>query len=170
VLSFAYNPTPMNAIKKLSLLIGIALFTSCSRPAETGQEIKDPETHDHTASPVHGEKHQAELAAVQLNNGEKWEANRETTEGIHRMEMLTNDFKGSGNAEEVQALKNQMQFEFNQILEQCTMTGEAHNQLHNYLIPLKGMIDKIDAGNVKEQERNFQEMQHYLELYGSFFS
>jgi len=111
-----------------------------------------------------------ESTAVQLNNGEKWEANRETTEGIHRMEMLTSDFKGAGNAEEVLALKNQMEFEFNQILEQCTMTGEAHNQLHNYLIPLKAMINKIDTGNAHEQEKNFREMQHYLEMYSSFFS
>ena len=145
------------------------LMFACSGPKQPDIDQKEAETHDHTASPSHGETHHAELASVQLNNGEKWEANRETTEGIHRMEMLVDDFNGFSNTESLQTLKSQLDYEFNQIIEQYTMTGESHEQLHNYLIPLKSMIDNIDKGNQKEQEKNYHDLQHHLQMYASFF-
>jgi hypothetical protein len=157
------------SLNSLMLLAAMLLF-ACSGPKQPDVEQKEAETHDHTASPAHNQTHHTELASVQLNNGEKWEANRETTEGIHRMEMLAEDFKGYGNTETLQAFKSQMDYEFNQIIEQCTMTGEAHEQLHNYLIPLKTMINDIDKGDVKEHEKNVQALQQHLQLYSSFFS
>lgn len=166
---FAFNLLPMKICLKSLLLFAAMFVFACSGPKQPDIEQKEAETHDHTASPAHNKTHHAELASVQLNNGEKWEANRETTEGIHRMEMLADDFNGFGNAESLQTFKNQMDYEFTQIIEQCTMTGEAHEQLHNYLIPLKSMINDIDKGDSKDHEKNVRNLQNHLQLYSSFF-
>ena len=74
------------------------------------------------------------LPQVRIENGEKWIANPETTEGISNMQNLVSTFKpGEHSLENRQELKNKLDDEFKNIFKQCTMKGEAHNQLHNYL-------------------------------------
>lgn len=60
-----------------------------------------------------------------------------------------------------------LQHEFKTIFDKCTMTGEAHNQLHNFLIPVQIQLDslKSDTASVK----NLEALQHYLETYPQYF-
>jgi hypothetical protein len=46
------------------------------------------------------------------------------------------------------------------------MTGEAHEQLHNYLIPLKTKIDGLSEGVTVEKTEDFKT---YLEEYFNYF-
>ena len=107
--------------------------------------------HEHQ----HGEK---EAAHVQLNNGKKWQANPETTQGIRNMQSLLN--RATDNTEKLSA---QLENEFSQIFKNCTMTGEAHDQLHNYLLPLK---EQLENSNVDTQR---SEIQAYLNTYYNYF-
>jgi hypothetical protein len=82
-----------------------------------------------------------QFPTVSLNEGQLWEANAETTQGIKNMQQLITDYSTeSGNSEE---LISNLKAEFSMIFKKCTMTGEAHEQLHNYLIPLKTKIDGL---------------------------
>jgi hypothetical protein len=45
------------------------------------------------------------------------------------------------------------------------MTGEAHNQLHNYLIPIHQRLSGFDASDPTQ----LKEMKSYLGTYGDFF-
>ena len=103
-------------------------------------------------------------APLSLNNGQKWKANAATTEGIHKMEALVSDCleKGSGLPE----LGDQLDNEFNSIIQQCTMTGEAHVQLHHFLLPLK---EKINTLKENPDMNKAKEIQAYLRNYKNFF-
>lgn len=110
--------------------------------------------HEHQ----HGE---ADTTHVQLNNGKKWQANTETTQGIRNMQSLLN-----GATDNTAELGAQLENEFNLIFKNCTMTGDAHEQLHNYLLPMKDQLKQLKDGNSEAQR---QEMQAYLKTYDNYF-
>ncbi|MCU0350295.1 hypothetical protein [Flavobacterium filum] len=105
-----------------------------------------------------------QFPTVSLNEGQLWEANAETTQGIKNMQQLITDYSTeSGNSEE---LISNLKAEFSMIFKKCTMTGEAHEQLHNYLIPLKTKIDGLSEGVTVEKTEDFKT---YLEEYFNYF-
>lgn len=102
---------------------------------------------------------------VKLDNGEKWIANIETNEGIDNMLAMVKKEKSKETPDYVM-LKERLDKEFNVLLEKCTMTGESHDQLHNYLLPLKAKIDKLDPNSSKEA---IKEIENYLLTYYGYF-
>jgi hypothetical protein len=105
-----------------------------------------------------------QFSAVSLNEGQLWEANAETTLGIKNMQQLIADYSTeNGNTEE---LITNLQAEFAMIFKKCTMTGEAHEQLHNYLIPLKFKIENFSEGKI---DKNSDDIEKYLKDYFNYF-
>jgi hypothetical protein len=102
---------------------------------------------------------------VNLDNGEKWMANVETSEGIDKMLALVKKEESKGTPDYV-LLKESLDKEFNILLEKCTMTGESHDQLHNYLLPLKAKFVKLDSSSTKETT---EDLKSYLMNYYNYF-
>jgi len=113
----------------------------------------------------HAGHHEGEAVAVKLDNGNKWVANPETTEGIVNMQSLVDAYLGGGDTD-VQALRTSLETEFSTIFEKCTMKGEAHEQLHNYLLPIKAMLKNLDenAGTAE-----IESIRAYLGTYKNSF-
>ncbi len=122
------------------------------------------------------------LATVQLNNGELWEANIETTEGVHNMQQIIHNYETQFKAENIMAEKTELEKiedyhtvnkelkkEFNLIIKNCSMDGEAHDQLHNYIKPMLGMFATIDGDNIELIERDYEALKAQLGAYSSFF-
>jgi hypothetical protein len=103
------------------------------------------------------------LPAVQLKRGNPWKANAATTEGISSMAALLEAFDPK--QDNPDTLKSGLEREFHLIFERCTMTGEAHDQLHNYLIPMHQHMADIDL-SIVEDRKAFQD---YLKLYPNYF-
>lgn len=108
------------------------------------------------------EEHAVETNGVQLNDGEKWEANLETTEGIRMMISRIESFKKE-NSEEYTVLQTNLQSDFKMIFQKCTMKGEAHDQLHNYLLPLKKELDQLSLENIDSVQMYLQSYQLYFQ-------
>ncbi len=107
---------------------------------------------------------QGEIPAVQLDNGKRWKANPETTQGIAAMSAILEEHAKKQMAKSV--LKEKLEGEFQMIFQKCTMTGEAHNQLHNYLIPLHKMLSAMDETS---GEKEIAAMRDHLQAYGKYF-
>ena len=105
------------------------------------------------------------VGKVQLDNGKKWKANAETITGINHMSSLVQN--GIDRKIEAVKLYDSLKVEFKTIFDKCTMTGESHNQLHNYLIPIKGQLEKLKAGN--NDAEILKEMQEYLLIFKNYF-
>lgn len=112
--------------------------------------------------------HHGEATAVQLDNGKKWVANPETTQGIANMVAQVNAFQGSDEAGYDQ-LAGQLNNEFQLIFKNCTMKGEGHEQLHNYLLPMKAMLEDLEEGPVAERQKSLGALEQYLATYSNFF-
>jgi hypothetical protein len=132
-----------------------ALVFSCSEPSET-QHGHQPETI-------------APVAAVTLNNGEKWQANPETTDGIKNMTALLQAIPDTATVEDYHTLRTRLEAEFNAVLRNCTMTGEAHEQLHNFLLPMKSMFDDLGSGDAATARRAVHRLEQHTAEYYRYF-
>lgn len=120
----------------------------------TVQKDRDEEKKDHT---------------LVLNDGERWIANNETNQGIKAMVELTQSFPYTDDVASYRMLHAQLESELAKIFKKCTMKGEAHDQLHNYLLPLKKRITNLELSNVNESKAIVEELKMYLLVYDNYF-
>ena len=106
---------------------------------------------------------------VKLNKGAKWEANIETTNGIGAMLGMVNEMPATPTLEDYKALHKKLVTRFQQIFQECTMKGEAHEQLHNYLIPLKEKLEQLEKGDLAACQKILPDIREYLGKYSHFF-
>lgn len=153
-------------ISKL-LVVGLVGFTmSCSNNAGE-PDAHDHDAHEHdTPSADKADDHYSNLA---LNDGELWDANAETSSGIHNMSMLMDEFYQWDNPEKFNELAVSIQGEFSTIIQECTMKGESHNQLHKFLIPIKKHMEGLQSGEVKKCKSSFDQLKEHLSLYDKYF-
>jgi len=144
-------------MKKITILSITLLFfiTSCSTEKHTDEHTPSEETPASHSAPD----------LVHLDNGNKWIANIETTAGIENMRKMIEAAK-SDPVSSVASLKEDLLLAFTDILNKCTMKGESHDQLHNYLLPMKDQIDNLDEANQKEELENIK---LYLSTYEKYF-
>ena len=106
---------------------------------------------------------------ISLNNGNPWKASPETTNGIENMKKIMASFNIDSNLNLYDKLADDLTEEFLIILEKCTMKGESHDQLHNYLLPIKIMFKDLLNTNIKERQKTFYKLSSHLENYKYFF-
>jgi hypothetical protein len=106
---------------------------------------------------------------VQLNGKNKWVANPETTSGIKKMQYLMSTLSDKESTKAYASLKEELQTEFTNIFNKCTMKGEAHNQLHNYLKPMIGIFEGLESTDLNVCKTNFNLMHTHLDKYKNYF-
>ena len=90
-------------------------------------------------------------AEPNLVEGRKWKANEATHTGMAELQKLLDDFAASG-AGDHRALGRSLQARTDVILQECTMTGEPHHQLHLLLAPMLRSIQLLASGRGRDAE------------------
>ncbi|MDP2089684.1 MAG: hypothetical protein Q8J84_09825 [Flavobacteriaceae bacterium] len=148
-------------IKTVLLLVIPVITISCGKHSDKKHRDSETEqTKDH---------HQKNEDTLKLDNGKLWSANAETTEGINNMITLMNRFSEKENLKAYTTLKQGLEKEFGTIITKCTMTGEAHNQLHTYLIPMKELFNGLGSSDLNTCKTNFDKLNSYLTEYSTYF-
>lgn len=109
--------------------------------------------------------------SIKLNNGEPWEANRETVMGIEKMRDIIHEYELREYSPELYkdlGINLMQQFEF--IFKECTMEGEAHNQLHNYLTIMKGYFEELISPDKATAENGLQKFKQHVALFPKYFT
>lgn len=140
----------------LLLPVTAAFLLSCGGPGH------DHADHAPAAQDSATTADQEALPAVTLDNGQRWKANPETTAGIASMQRILGAYDPAGG--DPKALKAALEEEFGLIFERCTMTGEAHEQLHNYLLPIHHQLRDF-AGT----EAQRADLRSHLAAYATYF-
>ena len=137
------------------LLGGLLIITSCSGSEET-------ETTDGV------EIERVEIEGLALNNGEKWSANTETIEGVHNMmKLVDNTFETN---EDYQKLAEDLGTEKSAIFNKCSMKGEAHDNLHSFLMPLIEKIKQLEeSSEIENSSKITNEIKLHLNEFDYFF-
>ncbi|PKP26560.1 MAG: hypothetical protein CVU03_03215 [Bacteroidetes bacterium HGW-Bacteroidetes-2] len=149
----------MKLIKSsIFLLFALLLVISC----------KNSEKEIHTMT-NHEEHLAQEAMEIHLNNNQPWEANIETTQGIMVMQNALKSFTEKEDLGEYKNLKSKLENEFATLVEKCTMTGEAHDQLHNFLMPMKVYFNQLGASDIKDAKEGFTKLEKHLSYYTTYF-
>jgi hypothetical protein len=55
------------------------------------------------------------------------------------------------------------------IFAQCTMTGDAHNELHDFLYPMLGDINKLQGEDLDTAKESLAALNNQLDRYLDYF-
>lgn len=127
--------------------------------------------HEHKskqASQTTKQNHQHAEQDLRLDNGKKWQANPATSEGITNMTKRMAAF-ASNESGSYRTLKADLEKEFQMIFKKCTMKGEAHNQLHHYLLPMKKLFGNLASDSPTSQKATFKQLNKHLDMYTQYF-
>ncbi len=151
-------------IKILTLitLVGILAF-SCDDPVRVEHKTAE---QDHSKHQEHEVK---EVTGLELNEGEKWEANRETHEGMHKIKTII-EASTPATLDDFYKMRVECNNQTSYIINNCSMTGEAHNQLHFVLHPILDNIKELkEAESITQGEKAYKTLSKNIADYFTFF-
>jgi hypothetical protein len=151
-------------ILKASLVLAIAFNCSCKKQSKNIQSETQIEIAEKT-----DELHLSSKNKITLNKGKRWNANPETTEGIKNMKEIMNNFTNKSSLKAYKLLTEHLILEFSMVFEKCTMKGEAHNQLHNFLIPINDLFTHLSSSDLKECQDSYETLNKHLKKYQTYF-
>ncbi len=143
-------------MKYLITIVILIFFTSCCNRASDEKAAK-------------AEIHVTQNTKVSLMGGEKWKVNFATTKGINNMKSLMESINSKSSLSDYRKLGADMQTEFQHIFQRCDMTGEAHNQLHNYLKPMPVLFKNLAEGDLKSCQSAEKKLDAHLAEFNTYF-
>ena len=85
------------------------------------------------------------------------------------MIQVVNGFTQTDEVEAYSSLVDELNADFILIFQKCTMKGEAHNQLHNYLLPMRVYFKRLESNDLERCKSSFSELSEHLALYSEYF-
>ncbi len=105
-----------------------------------------------------------------LNNGIKWSANMETTDGVREMLTLIKDNKTT-TTDDYKKLGIALNNVKNTVVKECTMKGASHDNLHVWLHPLIEKIELLQkVENAEKGEQLTSNIKKHLKGYYDYFN
>mgnify|MGYP001240637265 CR=1 FL=1 len=152
-------------MKKIFLISTIAIALIACKNENHHENHDEHEHHDETAT--HEEDHHNhESEAIMLNDGEKWKVVENMSGYIRNMEKALNEFEG----EDYPTLAKTIDENIRALTENCTMEGQAHDELHKWLLPFIELSEEFDVATEKEnQEKIYQEFKKMFVEYNTYF-
>ena len=145
---------------KLALIALLAIgVTSCGNSTE-----KEQCSHGHDTNEVHEQTNDSATAVDEL-----WQANPETTQGVADMKKLMVNFSEKEDVLAYGLLSENLKTVYGLIFTNCTMKGEAHNQLHDYLMPMGEMFKGVKSTELDVCKKSFEDLNKQLDKYHTIF-
>lgn len=121
-----------------------------------------------SSSHSHSEVFEDGLDQLRLDSGRKWKADDHTRLSFAKMAgyFLNLDLASQGE-EELKKAGSELQLGINELVTGCTMNGDAHDQLHVFLMSgyVPAVAELSESGSMKEAEK----VKHYLNKYSEYF-
>ncbi|WMJ73616.1 hypothetical protein RCC89_10645 [Cytophagaceae bacterium ABcell3] len=146
-------------MKKLPLLLALVLtltIMSC------GQKNDNAKAHQSEQTNTHKED-------IKLNDGKKWKVNEEMASHIEFSEELVKNYIKSGEKDYLNLARELNESKKN-LVSSCTMKGEAHDNLHTWLHPYIGLLQKLEASkNENTAQETVLEIEEAFKTYRRYF-
>ena len=141
---------------KMVLLATVGLFLISCNTKSKDEKITDikTEVHEHFDS-----------EAIKLNEGKKWKIDDAMMLHIRNMEKDVVNFDKTDD-KNYSLLADNLKANIDLLTSNCTMKGEAHDELHKWLVPYIALVDSFS----KEKSANqFTEIQHSFKTFNQYF-
>ena len=120
--------------------------------------------------------HTPKEAQIQLNNGKKWKIPKNMIQHIRDMEKEVLDFESRTksyetiNLAEYQVLGNILNTKIQLLTASCTMSGQAHDELHKWLVPYIQLAESLlETKNTEEAKKIYPKIKHAFEVFHQYF-
>jgi len=145
-----------------TLTLTLFMFTSCENSTIELKEKVNPFSEQKNT-----EKHSEET--LHLNNSQKWEVVPEMMAYLKYMKEDVAKFEGKA-LSEYQNLGTDLSINVDLLTANCTMKGEAHDQLHVWLVPYIGLVnDFAVAENVEAAEGKLGKLKIAFNEFDQYF-
>ena len=151
-------------LKITAMIMLVGFINSCKNETKESNVQKQTEKVEKTNEHQHSKNN-----GLVLNNGKLWIANSETTEGVDNMIRIMNSFSEKENVKAYGKLTKDLKSEFTMIFQKCTMTGESHNQLHNFLVPIKDLFETLPSSDLTKCKESYTKLNVHLKEYKKYF-
>ena len=149
----------MNSFKIVLLCLSI-LTVSCKNNSDGKIET---EVSSVAQEHAHGDEE------IQLNQGQKWKVDAEMLSIIRAMENDVASFKGSELAE-YNSLSEKLKKNIDLLTSNCTMKGQAHDELHKWLLPYIDLVNAFsEAKSGADSEKLFQDVKNSFVTFNQYF-
>ncbi|NOY51893.1 MAG: hypothetical protein GXO88_15180 [Chlorobi bacterium] len=143
-------------MRYILIIVAAVFISACSNPK-------------HEKSTKTEEIHKAHDSNVTLINGQKWKVDFSTYKGVQNMKELMDGINSSSTLSDYRKLGADLQNELRNIFKTCDMTGEAHNQLHNYLHPIVAFIKELNESDLSKCKSTANSLKTHLDEYELYF-
>lgn len=100
------------------------------------------------------EEHRHQDESIQLNNGEKWKVDENMMIHIRQMEKDVNEFNGK-NLADYKILSEKLKTNLDLLTSGCTMTGQAHDELHKWLVPFIDLVNEFAEVKIEKDASEY---------------
>lgn len=149
----------MNKLKITTILLSVFFLFSCNDKAKN----ETSETNQTTETEVHNH---SDDEAIQLDGDKKWKVDDNMMAHIQNMEKDIASFDNS-KPENYQVLADNLKENLDLLTSNCTMKGQAHDELHKWLLPYLELVDDFSKDKTKEQltaiQQSFITFNQYFE-------
>ena len=133
----------MQSVTRYSILpvLLLTLLMSCQQGKDkyTTKEVESLKIHQ-----------QDDANTIKLNNGEKWKVDDGMMVHLRNMEGAIAKLENPSESE-CKALAIQLQQHLDLLTSNCTMQGEAHDELHKWLLPFIEQVDLFSSAKPSEE-------------------
>lgn len=143
-------------MKYLYLLIAAIILVTAACKENSATQQEKPDTREEK-SDSHA---QTDGLKLTLNDGEKWQMDEHTRTMVKT--MVDRAEKG-GDAD---AVAKGLKSDLDKLIQGCTMTGAAHDQLHVFLT---SFIPAVQKANATPSEESLEAVEALLQKYGKYF-
>ena len=156
-------------IKIPSLIIAGLFLISCGQTSDHSSHDEEHADHEEEHAVNEEHDHDDDSDAIQLNNGEKWEVNADMLPPIQNMELQINAFIES-DEKDYNLLAQGLKSDIDELTSSCTMTGQAHDELHKWLLPYIDLVNELlEAETEAEEVQQFENIQASFATYNQHF-
>ncbi|OYX28157.1 MAG: hypothetical protein B7Z06_02310 [Flavobacteriales bacterium 32-35-8] len=143
-----------------------------SKTQDTKKESVEQSTeihNEHIAQDASGVYANAWTSEIQLNDGNKWQANAETNEGVLKMKKSIKE-QTTNSLQDYYQLAEQLNIDKNYVVKNCTMKGASHDNLHVWLLPLMEKIEVLsEAKSIEDAAKLKQSITENINAYSNYF-
>lgn len=145
----------MNKLKITTIVLSVFILFSCNNKpkTETNKQVSTKE-HQHSDD-----------EAIQLNEGKKWKVDENMMLHIREMEKTVGSFD-KNKPEKYPVLADNLKKNLDLLTSNCTMKGQAHDELHKWLLPF---IDLANAFSKDKSAEQFAEIQNSFITFNTYF-
>lgn len=138
-------------------LFGVSfIFSGCNSKTTVSENQTTTDTNS-----IETEHHE-HTESINLNNGAKWKVDEQMLGFIRSIETDVTNFSsstGEKNLANYNSLSEKITTNLDSLTSNCTMTGQAHDELHKWLLPFLDLNDYFSASTtVQEADSLYSEI------------